>query len=638
MKKMTSSASSLGVAIGINTAISGLFLLLYKILSKIEINKIFYFSNKNISIENNFDANIFLQILNLAIKIFIPISILNLGILLPIYYTNSIENITDTLDKLTLANLPNDSSKIWSVYVIQYICHIYIMYILWIFYENINKLRSECTEERLNGLLFLEKNNNIQNNEDIDTYFINLYGNKYYNSIQLKITKKIDEHINKLNYYENLINKTSEDKLIRKSFFSLEKIKAVNFYKEKINELRQLIDFENKKLKNSNNNLLIFRNNQSKCFALNCHNRIDGKMTVKNCLMKNDIYYDNLYKNTEYTIYIKILINILVTLLIFFYMIPVGFVQSFANISTLESIGKPITYILEIPFLITLLEGFLPGLVLVIFMSILPSLMRFLSIKENRIQNSSIERGGMNKLYYFNFFNVLLGSIVIGTILNSISNIDYKNIVNSIPTRYLFFISYIMIDGWNSVSAEILQIVGLIIYHIKNKYFVKTEKEKKELNTRSNINYMVLIPKIILYFNISTLFSVCSPLVLIFTNIYFIIALFGYKYQIAKFYLESYQSYGEYWKIIPEKIMYGLYINQILIISILTEKSKYYYILIPLLIGTIVYNILFNKKLSDKFTLYPLEKIKKYNDIDNLDKLKEEYEQNYKNYENKENL
>lgn len=634
---MASSSTSLGVAIAINTVFSGLFLFLYKILSKIKINKVFYFYDKNISINTNLDANILLKFLNFCIKLFIPIGILNISILMPIYYTNNINNITDTLDKLTLANLPNNNAKIWSVYIIQYICHTYIMYMLWIFYKDINKLRAEYTENRLNGVLFLEKNDK-KTSQELERYFVNLYGNKYYNSIEIKNTIEIDKYINKLNYYENLIQKTDENKLIKKSLFSLEKVNAKDFYIQRIEELRKLINIKITELKNSNNNLLIFNNNQTKSFVLNSTNTIDDKMIIKKCLFKNDIYYDNLYKNTEYNIYIKILINTLVTLLIFFYMIPVGFVQSFANISTLESLGKPITYILDIPFVVVLLEGFLPGLALVIFMAILPTLMRYFTIKENRIQNSSIDIGGMNKLYYFNFFNVLLGSIVIGTLLGSRENIDYKNIVNSIPTRYLFFISYIMIDGWNSISSEILQIVGLIVYHIKNKYFVRTEKDKEELNRRVNINYMVLIPKLLLYFNISTVFSVCSPLVLGFVNIYFIAAFYGYKYQINNFYLESYQSYGEYWKIIPEKILYGLYINQIIIISILTEKSEYYYILIPLLLATILYNIILNKKFNNKFISYPLEKIKKYNEIEKLDEEIEKYQQNYKKYENKENL
>lgn len=50
----------------------------------------------------------------------------------------------------------------------------------------------------------------------------------------------------------------------------------------------------------------------------------------------------------------------------------------------------------------------------------------------------------------------------------------------SIPMKTTFFITYIMVDGWAGIAAEILRLVPLVIYHLKNVFLVKIERNREQ--------------------------------------------------------------------------------------------------------------------------------------------------------------
>lgn len=63
----------------------------------------------------------------------------------------------------------------------------------------------------------------------------------------------------------------------------------------------------------------------------------------------------------------------------------------------------------------SVLQGFLPGLALKIFLYILPTVLMIMSKVEGYLSLSELERRAAAKYYYFMLVNVFLGSIVTGT-------------------------------------------------------------------------------------------------------------------------------------------------------------------------------------------------------------------------------
>ena len=50
----------------------------------------------------------------------------------------------------------------------------------------------------------------------------------------------------------------------------------------------------------------------------------------------------------------------------------------------------------------------------------------------------------------------------------------------SIPMKATIFITYIIVDGWSGFAVEILRLVPLVMFHLKNTFLVKTEQDREQ--------------------------------------------------------------------------------------------------------------------------------------------------------------
>uniref|UniRef100_A0A7N0TF97 Uncharacterized protein n=1 Tax=Kalanchoe fedtschenkoi TaxID=63787 RepID=A0A7N0TF97_KALFE len=200
-----------------------------------------------------------------------------------------------------------------------------------------------------------------------------------------------------------------------------------------------------------------------------------------------DVYWDNLAIPYVSLSIRRLLIAVAFFFLTIFFMIPITFVQSLANIEQIEKAAPFLRPIIEVKFIKSLIQGFLPGIALKLFLIFLPSILMLMSKFEGFSSISSLERRSATRYYIFQFINVFLGSIITGTafqqmdkFLKQSANEIPKTIGASIPMKATFFITYIMVDGWAGIAGEIIRVKPLIIYHLKNFFLVKTEKDRKE--------------------------------------------------------------------------------------------------------------------------------------------------------------
>ncbi|MBA0640452.1 hypothetical protein Goklo_023387, partial [Gossypium klotzschianum] len=108
--------------------------------------------------------------------------------------------------------------------------------------------------------------------------------------------------------------------------------------------------------------------------------------------------------------------------------------------------------------------------------------------------------------------------------LKPIIEVIPKTIGASIPMKATFFITYIMVDGWAGVAAEILRLKPLIIYHLKNFFLVKTEKDREEAMDPGTIGFNTGEPQIQLYFLLGLVYAIVTPILLPFVIVFFALA------------------------------------------------------------------------------------------------------------------
>lgn len=95
-----------------------------------------------------------------------------------------------------------------------------------------------------------------------------------------------------------------------------------------------------------------------------------------------------------------------------------------------------------------------------------------------------------------------------------------------------FFITYIMVDGWSGTAGEILRLKPLIIYHLKNFFLVKTEKDREEAMDPGSIGFNTGEPQIQFYFLIGLIYAVVSPLLTPFILVFFALTYVVYRHQV----------------------------------------------------------------------------------------------------------
>jgi len=105
---------------------------------------------------------------------------------------------------------------------------------------------------------------------------------------------------------------------------------------------------------------------------------------------------------------------------------------------------------------------------------------------------------------------------------------------NAIPLKASFFITYIMVDGWSGIAAEVLMLKPLIVYHLKNFFLVKTEKDREEAMDPGSIGFNTGEPRIQLYFLLGLVYAAVTPTVLPFIIIFFGLAYVVFRHQVMR--------------------------------------------------------------------------------------------------------
>ncbi|KAL0391050.1 UNVERIFIED_CONTAM: CSC1-like protein [Sesamum calycinum] len=108
-----------------------------------------------------------------------------------------------------------------------------------------------------------------------------------------------------------------------------------------------------------------------------------------------------------------------------------------------------------------------------------------------------------------------------------------KTVGVAIPMKATFFITYIMVDGWSGIAVEVLRVVPLILFHLKNAFLVKTDKDREQATDPGCITFYITEPRAQLYFLLGLVYSAVTPLILPFIISYFAFSYTIYRHQEA---------------------------------------------------------------------------------------------------------
>ncbi|XP_024928186.3 calcium permeable stress-gated cation channel 1 isoform X4 [Ziziphus jujuba] len=543
------------------------------------------------------------------------------------------------VDKLSISNIPIGSRRFWTHIVMAYAFTFWTCYVLKREYEIVATMRLHfLASERRRPDQFTVLVQNVPPDPDesvselVEHFFLVNHPEHYltnqvvYNANKLSnLVHEKKKKQNWLDFYQlRYSRKPSARPFVKTGFLGLwgRRVDAIDFYTSEIERLSEEISIEREKIASNPKSIMpvAFVSFKTRWGAAVCaqtqQSRNPTIWLTEWAPEPRDVYWDNLAIPYVSLTIRRLIIAVAFFFLTFFFMIPIAFVQSLANIEGIEKAVPFLEPVIELKFIKSIIQGFLPGIALKIFLIFLPSILMLMSKFEGFNSISALERRSASRYYIFQFINVFLGSIITGTAFQQLDNFIHqsandipKTIGVSIPMKATFFITYIMVDGWAGIAGEILRLKPLIIYHLKNFFLVKTEKDREEAMDPGTLGFNTGEPQIQLYFLLGLVYSVVTPILLPFIIVFFALAYVVYRHQIINVYNQEYESAAAFWPDIHGRIVTALVVSQLLLMGLLSTKNAAQST--PLLITLPVLTIFFHRfckgRYEPAFLRYPLQ-------------------------------
>ncbi|KAK8468302.1 hypothetical protein PHAVU_006G000300 [Phaseolus vulgaris] len=569
------------------------------------------------------DSVVYLRIYLIGLKIFVPIAFLAWTVLVPVNWTSTglegsqIRNITSSdIDKLSVSNVHSRSERFWGHIVMAYAFTFWTCYILLKEYGKVASMRlSFLAAQKRRPDQFTVLVRNIPSDPDesvgelVEHFFLVNHPDHYlthqvvYDANRLaKLVNKKKKLKNWLVYYQNKLERTSKRPEIKTGFLGLwgRKVDAIDHYTDEIDKLSKEIVVEREKVINDPNSIMpvafvSFKTRWGAAVCAQTQQTRDPTLWLTEWAPEpRDVYWRNLPIPYVSLTVRRLIIAVAFFFLTFFFMIPIAFVQTLASIEGIQKAAPWLKPFVSMSFVKSFIQGFLPGIVLKLFLIFLPTILMIMSKFEGFESISSLERRSASRYYLFNFVNIFLGNILTGSAFQQLSSFIHQpanqypvTIGTAIPLKASFFITYIMVDGWASIAAEVLMLKPLIFYHLKNFFLVKTEKDREEAMDPGSIGFNTGEPRIQLYFLLGLVYAAVTPAVLPFIIVFFGLAYLVFRHQIINVYNQEYESGAAFWPDVHFRIILALIVSQIVLMGLLTTKkaasSTPFLIVLPIL-------------------------------------------------------
>ncbi|XP_022881021.1 CSC1-like protein At1g69450 [Olea europaea var. sylvestris] len=581
--------SALLTSVGINFGLCVLFFALYSILRKQPVNyniyvprlvaedksRTSYFNigrllptpewmgrawkptEDEILSSSGLDAVVFMRIITFSLKVFTLAGIIGVFILLPVNCTGdqlqdiNFANLTsNSLDVFTISNVNNGSKRLWIHFCAVYVLTIFICYLLYYEYKYISSKRiayfdsSKPQPHQFTILVHsipVSAGGSISNN--VQSFFMEYHPTTYLSHLVVQKTY----------IFSNLAMR----KEVQAAFVS-------------------------------------FKSRYGAAMALHLQQSDDPtEWVTEQAPEPHDVYWPFFSSSFMLKWILNLVVIVAYVLLTILFFIPVLIVQGLNNLSQLEVLFPFLTSILKITFVSQVVTGYLPNLLLQLFLKMTPPVMKFLS----SIQG--FPSPNFNCLIITSHIIIIIVVIIIYLVIISV--------------QASFFIAYVVTSGWASTSSELFRLIPLI-WSLLRKPFSEPTTDEFEA---PSFSYHWDIPRVLFFCLLGIIYFFLAPLILPFLLVYFCLGYIIYRNQFINVYAPKYETGGKYWPIVHNSIIFSLVLMHALAVGIFTLKrlSLASSLMFPLPVMTLLFNAYCRKRFLPIFTAFSAQRLIK-KDID----------------------
>ncbi|CAL9166175.1 unnamed protein product [Musa hybrid cultivar] len=328
----------------------------------------------------------------------------------------------------------------------------------------------------------------------------------------------------------------------------------------------------------------------------------------------HDVYWSNLWLPYR-QLWLRRIATLLASIIfMFLFLIPVTFVQGLSQLDQLQQRLPFLKGILKKTFVNQIVTGYLPSVILQLFLYTVPPTMMLFSTVEGPISRSGRKKSACAKVLYFTIWNVFFVNVFSGSVINQLNAISSPKdipaqLAKAVPRQATFFITYVLTSGWASLSSEVMQLFGLVWNFLKKYVFRIKEDDPASV---PSFPYHTEIPRVLLLGLLGFTCSILAPLILPFLLVYFLLGYVVYRNQasnIMNVYCSRYETGGRMWPIVHNTTIFSLVLAQIIALGVfgLKESPVASGFMIPLVILTLLFNEYCRQRFNPLFRNFPAQ-------------------------------
>ncbi|KAG2714231.1 hypothetical protein I3843_03G020000 [Carya illinoinensis] len=501
------------------------------------------------------DAVVFMRIFIFSLRVFTFAGVVGIFILLPVNYLGNQLNVdfshfsNKSLDSFSISNVNNGSNWLWVHFCAAYVFTGVVCYLLYYEYEYISSKRIAyfySSKPQPHQFTILVRGIPIPSggtcSETVNSFFIENHPSTYLSHAVVRRTSKLQgligdtEKLYKRLSYLKLNNHTPQ-RFRRDGFLGIfgRKVDLVDHYEKKLQDLEDNVRLEQSSSagKEVPAAFVSFKSRLGAAVALHIQQAVNPtKWVTERAPEPQDVYWP-FFSDSFIKRWICVLVVFVACIaLTILFLIPVVLVQGLTNLDQLETWFPFLKGILKLTFVSEVITGYLPSLILQMFLSFVPPIMIMFSSMQGYISLSQIEKSACIKVLWFTIWNIFFANVLSGSALYQVSVfLEPKKIASvlaeAVPAQASFFIAYVVTSGWTSLSSELCRLVPLICSFFKRVFSGKYGDEFEV----PSIPYHSGIPKILFFGLLGITYFFLAPLILPFLLVYYCMGYIIYRNQ-----------------------------------------------------------------------------------------------------------
>lgn len=580
------------------------------------------------------DGVVFIRIFIFSLKVFSVAGIIGIFILLPVNYLgDQLQDIdfsdlpNKSLDMFTISNVKDGSNRLWIHFSAAYLITGVVCYLLYFEYKFIYFKRLElfsASKPQPHNFTVLVRGIPLRDgsslNDIVERFFMEFHQVTYLSHIVVHRTSKLRSLVTDTkNAYRKLthLRSTSDTKQkFRRGGNPRKNVDLVDSYEKKLENLEENLRLEQSGVSMAGEEVpaafVCFKSRYGAATAVHIQQSINPTQWVtEQAPEPHDVYWPFFSTSFMQRWISKLVVIVASVVLIVVFLIPVAFVQGLTYLDQLETVFPFLKRILDITIVSQVITGYLPSLILQLFLSIVPSIMKLFSSMQGYIAYSEIEKSACIKMLWFIIWNVFFANVLTGSAASQVQVfLDPKNIPQVlalvVPGQASFFIAFV-VTSWTSLSSELTRLITLVGDWMGRNCCRCVDNEFHA----PSIPYHSEIPRILLFGLLGLAYFLLAPLILPFVLVFFCIGYIIYRNQLLNVYLPKYETGGRFWPIVHSSTIFSLLLMHAIAFGIFGLKKLPLAsgLILPLPVLTLLFNEYCRKRFLPIFHAYPAESL-----------------------------